>query len=193
MSSKANLMGKHNPLFNLPVGDNVPNEVNMLVEIPKGSINKYEYDVPTGQLKLDRVLFEQIPYPLEYGLIPQTWDEDDDMLDILSFVTYPTFPGCLMNVRPIAVMQFIDDGDVDDKIVAVPVDDVRYKNFNDLSDLTEHQKDEITFFFTHYKELQFKFKNQPDKSVEVKGWHNKQKAAEIIAAAQERFSDTFAV
>lgn len=190
MSEKKNIRGEHNPLFALPSGNDVPNEVNMLVEIPKGSINKYEYDVPTGQLKLDRVLFEQIPYPLEYGLIPQTWDEDDDMLDILAMMTYPTFPGCLVNVRPVGVMRFIDGGEVDDKILAVPVDDIRFKHINDITDLTDHQKDEITFFFTHYKELQFKYKQQ-DKTVEVKGWFGKDEAAKIIADAQDRFRKTF--
>lgn len=190
MADKNNLRGENNPLFTLPVGNDVPNEVNMLVEIPKGSINKYEYDVPTGLLKLDRVLFEQIPYPLEYGLIPQTWDEDDDMLDILSMITYPTFPGCLINVRPIAVMRFVDGGEVDDKILAVPVDDIRFKHINDVNDLTDHQKDEITFFFTHYKELQFKYKKQ-DKQVEVKGWFDRNTAVEIIEEAMARFDKKF--
>ncbi|MFW5702749.1 MAG: inorganic diphosphatase, partial [Candidatus Dojkabacteria bacterium] len=84
MNTSGNPYKVNNPLFSLPVGKNVPKEINMLVEIPKGSINKYEYDVDTGLLKLDRVLFEQIPYPIEYGLISQTWDEDEDMLDVMS-------------------------------------------------------------------------------------------------------------
>lgn len=188
-------MSKHtqtnNPLFSLPVGENIPDEINMLVEIPKGSINKYEYDVQTGMLKLDRVLFEQIPYPIEYGLIPQTWDEDEDMLDIMSLVTYPTFPGCLVNVRLVGVMQFVDDGDVDDKILAVPNDDIRFKEITDISDLTDHQKDEIGFFFANYKQLQFKYKNKPDSSVEVKGFFGKDKAAEILSDAIDRFKEKF--
>lgn len=190
MGDKNNVMGDANILFKLPSGEDYPNEINMLVEIPKGSITKYEYDVPTGQIKLDRVLFEQIPYPVEYGLIPQTWDEDDDMLDIMSLVTYPTFPGCLMAVRPIGVMEFIDGGEVDDKILAVPVDDIRFKHIKDISDLTDHQKDEITFFFQHYKDLQFKYKGE-DKDVEVKEWGDKQRAIEIMDAAKKRFTEKF--
>lgn len=179
-----------NLLFTTPRGDDFPKEVNMLVEIPKGSINKYEYDVETGQLILDRVLFEQIPYPIEYGLIPQTWDEDEDMLDIASLVTYPTFPGCMMSVRPVGVMRFIDSGDVDDKIIGVPVEDIRFRHINDVDDLTDHQKDEITFFFQHYKELQFKYKKE-DKTVEVKGWHDKKRAFEIIEESVKRFKKKF--
>lgn len=180
-----------NPLFSLPVGDDVPNSVNMLVEIPKGSFNKYEYDVQTGQLGLDRVYFAQTPCPVEYGLIPQTWDEDEDMLDIMSLVTYPTFPGCLIKLRPIGVMLFEDSGEVDDKILGVPESDVRFKNIKDISDLTEHTLDEISFFFTTYKQLQFKYKGETDKKVIVKGWHGKDKAAEVIKAAMERFETKF--
>ena len=95
---------------------------------PKVSFNKYEYVTEANIIKLDRVLFEMIPYPIEYGLIPQTWDEDNDLLDIMSLVSYPTFPGCLITVRPIGVMFMNDSGEVDDKIFAVPVDDVRFKH-----------------------------------------------------------------
>src|SRR3989338_9321916 len=149
---------KFNPLFALPVGDDSPREINMLVETPMGSINKYEYHTRTGLLKLDRVLFERLPYPVEYGAIPQTWDEDEDLLDVMCLVTYPTFPGCLISVRPIGVMIFNDSGEKDDKILAVPVDDIRFKHIKTIKDLTDHQVDEIAFFFQHYKELQFKYK-----------------------------------
>lgn len=182
---------KMNPLFLLPMGDNVPEEINMLVETPMGSINKYEFHTKTGIIKLDRVLFEKLPYPIEYGAIPQTWDEDQDLLDVMCLVTYPTFPGCLISVRPIGVMLFNDCGEKDDKILAVPVDDIRYKHIKTIDDLSQHQKDEIAFFFERYKDLQFKYKGQTDKKVVVEGWGDVEKANQIIKEAGELFQKTF--
>ena len=180
-----------NPLFKLPVGDDVPNEINMLVETQMGSINKYEFNTQTGILKLDRVLYSKLPYPIEYGAIPQTWDEDGDPLDIMCLVTYPTFPGCLISVRPIGYMKFNDTGEVDDKILAVPADDIRYKHIKDISDLTSHQLDEIGFFMERYKDLQFKYKGQTDAKVVVEGWFNKAEAIKIIEHAQKLFIEKF--
>lgn len=184
---------KMNPLFGLPIGDDAPKEINMLVETPMGSINKYEFHTKTGLIKLDRVLFEKLPYPIEYGAIPQTWDEDEDLLDVMSLVTYPTFPGCLISVRPIGVMLFNDSGEKDDKILAVPVDDIRYKHIKSISDISEHQKDEIAFFFERYKDLQFKYKGQTDKKVVVEGWGDVEQAYEIIKEACELFKKTFKI
>lgn len=178
-----------NFLFTADPGD--PNtELNMLVEIPKGSINKYEYDVETGRLLLDRVIYEQLPYPIEYGLLPQTWDEDEDMLDVMSLINYPTFPGCQMPVRLIGVMEFIDGEEVDDKLLSVPAGDVRFQQIKDISDLEEHTVDEIGFFFTHYKELQFKYKGE-SKTVSVKGFSGRDRAIEIYEKARERFTERF--
>lgn len=182
---------KFNPLFKLPVGDNVPNEINMLVETPMGSINKFEFHTQTGLIKLDRVLYSKLPYPIEYGAIPQTWDADNDLLDVMCLIHYPTFPGCLISVRPIGVMIFNDSGEQDDKILAVPTDDIRFSHIKDLSDITNHQKDEITFFMERYKDLQFKYKGQHDRKLTVEGWFGKEKAYEIIAHAQELFKKTF--
>lgn len=182
---------KMNPLFLLPVGDSAPEEINMLVETPMGSINKYEFHTKTGLIKLDRVLFEKLPYPIEYGAIPQTWDEDNDLLDIMCLVSYPTFPGCLISVRPIGVMLFNDCGEKDDKILAVPVDDIRFKHIKSIDDLQMHQKDEIAFFFERYKDLQFKYKGQTDKKVVVEGWGDIEKANKIILEASELFKQTF--
>lgn len=196
MADIANLADKPqktmmNPLFELPVGDKAPEEINMLVETPMGSINKFEFHTNTGLLKLDRVLFEKLPYPIEYGAIPQTWDEDEDLLDVMCILTYPTFPGCLISVRPIGVMLFNDSGEKDDKILAVPVDDIRYKHIKSITDLSEHQKDEIGFFFERYKDLQFKYKGQTDKKVVVEGWGEKEKAYEIIDEAVKLFKEKF--
>lgn len=182
---------KINPFFLLPVGDNPPEEINMLVETPMGSINKYEYHTKTGILKLDRVLFEKLPYPIEYGAIPQTWDEDEDPLDVMCLVTYPTFPNCLMSVRPIGVMLFNDCGERDDKILAVPTDDIRFKHITSIKDITDHQKDEIGFFFEHYKDLQFKYKGETDKKVKLEKWDGKNRAFEIIQEAMKLFKKKF--
>jgi inorganic pyrophosphatase len=179
-----------NVLFDLPTKSKDGN-LNMLVEIPKGSFNKYEYEVETGQLILDRVLYEMIPYPVEYGLLPQTWDEDEDMLDVMCLVNYPTFPGCRMEVRLIGVMVFIDDGEVDDKLLAVPASDVRFEHIKDIKDLPEHTLDEIGFFFRNYKELQFKYKNKPNSSLEVKEFAGIDRANEILEKAKLRFQDKF--
>lgn len=181
----------NNLLHTLTVGEEAPDVLNMLVEIPKGSFNKYEYIPENGVIKLDRVLFEQIPYPVEYGLIPKTWDEDEDFLDIMLLPTYPTFPGCLIEARPIGVMEMIDSGEVDDKILAVPAQDVRWNHVQDLGDVSEHTRDEIQFFFENYKTLQFKYKKQFDKKVEIKGWGDKAKAVEILNQAIDRYNKKF--
>lgn len=180
-----------NPMHQLPVGDDMPKEINMLVETPMGSINKYEFNTNTGLIKLDRVLFEKLPYPIEYGAIPQTWDEDEDLLDVMCMITYPTFPGCIISVRPIGVMMFNDSGERDDKILAVPVDDIRFKHITDVEQLTQHQKDEIAFFFERYKDLQFKYKGQTDKKVVNEGWEGRERAYEIIKEAHERYTNKF--
>jgi len=137
----------HNPVFYVPAGDDTPNKINMIVEIPKGSFNKYEYNPLTGFLKLDRVLYEQLPYPIEYGLIPQTWNsEDNDMLDIACLVTYPTTPGCIISVRPIGALMMNDSGEKDTKILAVPDNDIRFSRIDNIKDLDQHKVDEIAFF-----------------------------------------------
>jgi len=180
-----------NPLIELPVGDDAPKEINMLVETPMGSVNKFEYHTNTGLLTLDRVLYEKLPYPVEYGAIPRTWDEDEDLLDVICMVSYPTFPGCLMSVRPIGIMLFNDGGERDDKILAVPVEDVRFQHIQDIGDVTEHKLDEIGFFFERYKDLQFKYKGQTDKKLVINGWDDKEKAYETIQDAHELFKKTF--
>lgn len=179
-----------NPLFALPVGDDSPKEINMLVETPMGSINKFEYHTPTGLLKLDRVLFEKLPYPVEYGAIPGTWDEDEDPLDVMCLITYPTFPGCLLSVRPIGVMMFNDTGERDDKILAVPVDDIRWKHIQTIDDLPDHTRDEVGFFFERYKELQFKYKGKTGEVI-LESWQGRERAYEIIEEAVVRFGKKF--
>ncbi len=179
-----------NPQHVLPAFDEDGN-VNMLVEIPKGSYNKYEYVTEANVMKLDRVLFEMLPYPIEYGLIPQTYDEDNDLLDIMCLVTYPTFPGCLIAARPIGVMYMNDSGEVDDKILAVPADDARFKNIKTLNDLQPILRDEIQFFWEHYKDMQFKYKGQTDKKVIVEKWGDENEAKAVIEKCQKAYAAKF--
>jgi len=132
----------------LPAGDNPPFEINCVVEIPKGSSNKYEYHHKLNVFHLDRALYEAVFYPAEYGFIPQTFNKQDgDPLDIMVLSTFPTFPGCLLSCRPIGVLRLIDSGEEDDKIIAVPAHDPRFEEIKELNDLSTHAKKEIKNFF----------------------------------------------
>ncbi len=188
MSTKT--INKLGPQFTLPVGNEDLSELTMLVEIPKGSINKYEYKIETGMIHLDRVLYQQTPYPVDYGLIPQTWDEDQDMLDIMSIVSHHTFPGCIMMIRPIGVMIFEDSGEVDDKIIGVPAEDVRFNHVKKLKDVPTHTLDEIAFYFENYKYLQSKYKGKKSQTI-VKHWGDEKKARKILLKAMARFKQKF--
>jgi len=118
----------------LSLGDKAPKEFNAIIESPKGSKNKYEIDKKTGLIKLDRAMKTTQDFPFDYGFAPQTLWEDNDPLDIVVLTTYPLHPGILLKVRPVAVMRMIDCGDSDDKIIAVPVDDPRWEEAQDLED-----------------------------------------------------------
>ncbi|MFC1727240.1 inorganic diphosphatase [Patescibacteria group bacterium] len=170
-------MKQSNLVHTLPTGERPPYEVNCLVEIPKGSSNKYEYDKDFGLFKLDRVLYEAVFYPAEYGIIPQTLEDDGDPLDIMVLSTYPTFPGCLISCRPIAALRLDDSGEEDNKIIAVPADDPRFKEVKNIDDLRSHIKKEIKNFWENYVEL------QPNKIIEIKGWSGREKARQLIEQA----------
>jgi len=171
-------MKKNNLVHRLPAGENPPHEVNCLVEIPKGGTNKYEYDKKFGVFKLDRVLYEAVFYPTEYGIIPQTLNkEDGDPLDVMVLSTFSTFPGCVISCRPIGVLRLNDSGEEDNKIIAVPADDPRFEEIKDLNDLPVHTKKEIKNFWENYAEL------QPDKKIKIEGWSGKEKAHQLIKAA----------
>lgn len=161
----------------LPTGENPPNEIYCLVEIPKGSTNKYEYDKEFGLFKLDRVLYEAVYYPAEYGVVPQTLEDDGDPLDIMVLSTFPTFPGCLISTRPIGALRLIDSKQDDNKIIAVPADDPRFAEVNDLKDLRKHTKKEIKNFWENYVEL------QPNKKIKIEGWSGKEVARDLISRA----------
>lgn len=159
--------------FSVGLGANAPETVNVVVEIPKGSTNKYEIDHETGVVKLDRVLFSPLFYPCDYGFIPETLYSDGDPLDALVILTHPTFPGCIVEAKPIGALGMRDEKGVDDKIICVATKDPRYSDIDDLDDLSEHLRREIVHFFAVYKELE-------EKAVEVLGWNTKIKAHQII-------------
>lgn len=137
----------------VPRGDKIPNEFNVIIEIPKGSYNKYEIDKETGLIALDRANYSAAPYPFDYGFVPQTLWGDGDALDVIVLTTYPLQVGILVRVRPVAAMDMTDTGESDMKIIAVPVDDKRFEDIHDLSDLNKHNLKEFTHFWETYKEL----------------------------------------
>ncbi len=139
-------------------------EMNVIVEIPKFSKNKYEIDKATGIIALDRVMHSAQDYPFDYGFVPQTLFDDGDALDVVLITTHPLAPGILVKARPVAIMEMIDGGDRDDKIVAVPVDDPRFDDVRDITDLNKHFIKEMTHFFETYKKIQ-------NKEVSVGEWH----------------------
>ena len=140
----------------VPRGDNTPNELNCIIEIPKGSPNKYEIDKDTGLIALDRANYSSAPYPFDYGFVPQTLWDDGDALDIVIPSTFPLATGILVRVRPVALLEMIDDGESDYKVIAVPVDDKRWDDVQDLADLNQHNVKEWVHFFETYKELKEK-------------------------------------
>jgi inorganic pyrophosphatase len=157
-------------------------EMNVIIEIPKGSKNKYEIDKKTGLIALDRVMHTAQDYPYDYGFIPQTLCGDGDPLDVVVLTTYPLFPGVLVKVRPIAVMGMNDSGEEDDKIIAVPVDDPRWADVQDLKDLNTHTMKEIEHFYSTYKKIQ-------KKEVIVKDFADKKKAQEVFEAALKMYQE----
>ncbi len=147
------------------------NEINVIVEIPKGCRNKYEYDKEKKLFALDRVIYSPFVYSADYGFVPQSLCEDGDPLDAYVLMREPTFPGILIKSRPVALMVMIDGGESDSKLICVPVDDPFYKDVKDLKDLPEHFLKEIKHFMEHYKDLQ-------GKKVEVKGFKGAKEAKE---------------
>ncbi len=145
-----------NLLHDVTPGKKIPEEINVIVEINKGSKNKYELDKETGLIKLDRVMYTSQDYPFDYGFVPQTHWHDGDPLDVVLLTTHPLVPGLLLTARPVGVLDMIDDGESDAKILAVPVKDPRWNEVKDLSDINPHTIEEIRHFFETYKQIQKK-------------------------------------
>ncbi|ERN41318.1 Inorganic pyrophosphatase [Rubidibacter lacunae KORDI 51-2] len=142
-----------------------PGILNVIVEIAGGSKNKYEFDKDLNALALDRVLYASVQYPFDYGFVPNTLADDGDPLDGMVIMDEPTFPGCVIATRPIGMLEMIDGGDRDEKLLCVPVKDPRYADVTSLKDIAQHRLDEIAEFFGTYKNLE-------KKSVEILGWQD---------------------
>ncbi|NEO84456.1 MAG: inorganic diphosphatase [Spirulina sp. SIO3F2] len=142
-----------------------PGIVNVLIEIPAGSKNKYEFDKDLNAFALDRVLYSSVQYPYDYGFIPNTLADDGDPLDGMVLIDQPTFPGCVIAARPIGMLEMIDGGDRDEKLICVPDKDPRYAEVKSLENVSSHRLDEIAEFFRSYKNLE-------NKVTEILGWKN---------------------
>ena len=137
----------------VPLGEKIPEEMNVIIEIPRGSLNKYEIDKETGLIALDRVSHTAQPFPFDYGFAPQTLWDDGDALDVIVMTTEPLHPGILVRVRPVGLMKMIDSGESDDKIIAVPVDDPRWAEVKTIDDVNKHTLKTMKHFYENYKTI----------------------------------------
>jgi inorganic pyrophosphatase len=159
-------------------------EFNTIIEIPKGSRVKYELDKETGLICFDRVIYSPMHYTCNYGFIPQTLWEDGDPIDVLVLTEEPLVPGCLIKCRPIGVLDMVDGGEGDAKVIAVPVKDPRFEHISDVGDISPHVLEEIREFFRVYKNLQ-------NKKVDVGEWQNKEKAISDIKKSFELYDSKY--
>ncbi len=172
------------PWHDVPIGDDVADEINIVVEISKGSKVKYELDKDTGLLEVDRVLYSSVVYPENYGFIPQTLADDDDPLDAIVLMQEPIQPMSLLEVRPIGLLPMVDEGENDENILCVHVEDPQYEAFTHVNELPEHRLNEIKQFFKEYKNLE-------GKEVEVGEISGPEDAVEYIRRAIERYKKQF--
>lgn len=172
------------PWHGVSCGEQAPRIVNAAIEIPQGSRAKYEIDKPSGLLKLDRVIYSSFYYPTNYGFIPQTYGGDKDPLDILVMSSISIQPMCLVEAKVIGVMQMIDQGDADDKIIAVAANDPAINYINNIEEMPRHFFDELRHFFEEYKTLE-------NKSVQVEEFGDKATALKIIEEAMNFYKETF--
>lgn len=170
----------------VPLGENSPEEFNTIIEIPKGSNNKYEIDKETGLIALDRANYGTSAYPADYGFAPQTYWDDGDALDVIVLTTYPLFPGVVVRVRPVAIMNMIDSGDEDSKVIAVPVKDKRWDDVKDLADINAHTLKEFRDFFENYKNLSGK-----SAKVDVRGFKGRKEALKAIKKSVTLYKKKF--
>jgi inorganic pyrophosphatase len=154
--------------------------VTVMIEIPKGSRNKYEYDKEKRVFRFDRMLFSAVHYPSDYGFIPDTLAEDGDPLDALVLVWEPTFPGCLIEARPVGLFEMSDEKGRDEKILCVPVSDPLWNYIESLSDVPPHLLKEIEHFFSIYKDLE-------KKETRVEGWKDREAAIEVVKESRRRY------
>lgn len=169
------------PWRDLVPGPHPPEHVTAVIEIPRGSRNKYELDKDSGLFKLDRVLYSAVHYPGDYGFIPRTLHEDGDPLDIIVRIDEPTFTGCQILARPIGVLRMKDRGEPDDKILAVPANDPLHQEWFDIADLPRHYLNEVEHFFQIYKDLE-------GKRMQVVGWEKSEVAMRVVVECIERYA-----
>lgn len=172
------------PWHGISFGNYAPEIVNAVIEIPQGSKAKYEIDKPSGLLKLDRVIYSSFHYPINYGFIPKTYGGDKDPLDILVLSSVSIQPLCLVESKVIGVMQMIDSGDADDKIIAVAANDPSVNFIQNMNELPQHFFNELRQFFQEYKKLE-------NKTVIVEDFQDKQTALNIISEAISFYKETF--
>ncbi len=173
---------KKNYLY-LPLGEGAPDEINVVVEIPEGSRNKYEYDKALDIFRLDRALHSPIHYPGDYGFAPQTLALDGDPLDVLILVGQPTFPGCLVVARPIGLLKMVDGDKEDDKVLAVPVGEPSFEGVHNYTQIFPHTIRTISHFFDTYKTLE-------GKHTSTLGWEDAAVARRIIQESAQRFLES---
>lgn len=170
-----------NVLHDLSPG-NPPDELNVLIEVPKWSANKYEIDKESGMVMLDRVNYDSRVYPVDYGFVPQTHWHDGDPLDVFVISTHPFVPGVIVPARPVGVMHMIDTGDSDAKILAVPIKDMRWGHVQDLSDIAPHLLKELEDYYNHYKSF-------VNKETKVNGFEDRAAALKVIEESLTLYKD----
>ena len=156
--------------------------IEVVIEIPRGARNKYEYDDKRGIIRLDRVLYSSVHYPTDYGFVPETLAEDGDHLDILVLIDEPTFPGCYVTVRPIGLLNMLDYNGEDQKILAVTERDPRFERIHDIDDVSPHWLKEIKNFFDTYKTLE-------EVQTQVMGWDHADAAMRVIEECRKRYRE----
>ncbi len=169
-------------LYDIDPGDEMPEIVRMIVEIPMGSANKYEYDDEFGLFRLDRSLYASVHYPGDYGFIPGTLAEDHDPLDILVLISNPSITGCMMMVRPVGILNMIDSSERDQKILAVPTRNPRFEQIHTIDQVFPHTRREIEHFFTIYKELE-------GKRTVMEGWGGPKEARKAILESRQSYME----
>ena len=167
--------------LHLPIGERCPELVNAVIEVPLGGVNKYEYDKKLKVFRLDRTLYSPVHYPGDYGFIPSTLASDGDPLDVLVLVDNASFSGCVIEVRPIGVLEMLDQGVRDEKVLAVVNNDPRYIEVSNYTDIYNHILREVEHFFSIYKDLE-------GKRTKAIAWHGAKEARRVILESRQRFT-----
>ena len=172
------------PWHDVPLGDDAPNEVRAVIEVPSGDTTKYELDPELGMLRVNRILHPPIPYPTNYGFLPQTLDDDGDPIDVLVMMQNPVAPLTILSARPIGIFKMTDNGETDDKLICVHIHDPMYNDYQEVSDLPEYERNELEWFFESYK-------GAMQKGVDVNDFQGREAAQEAIKRCQKLYQEKF--